>query len=112
VGTVKAWGNASYNVTARGSVEIPLTPPPSARTLESDLARAASGRQPYIQVAGPEPVPEPARKKPVRKARGDAPEHGMRGYERGCRCGECKAAKAVESRKYRERRRVGKVTGT
>lgn len=92
---MKAWGNASCNVTARGSVEIPLTPPPSARTLESDLARAASGRQPYIRVAGPEPAPVAgAKKKPVKKVRASTPKHGPTGYGNGCRCEVCKDANA------------------
>lgn len=38
--------------------------------------------------------------------------HGIGGYQRGCRCDTCRAAKAEKNRQYRERRRRDLHPGT
>jgi len=91
--------NPNPPATLRGAVDLPLTPIRYRRTLDDQLA-APTRISPIQLTPAPTPAPRPA-----------ATRHGTtNSYARGCRCGDCKAAKSAANGAAKDRQRARGVT--
>jgi hypothetical protein len=98
--------------TLRGAVPIPSGPVRYRRTTDELIATRGSGRKPVIQLEPAAPPAAPAPAQPTPRRTSVPVRHGTTtGYGRGCRCDQCKTAKAQADATYRARVQPAVVRG-